>query len=460
MAGRNYVACIGPSYHLDDRKAAVQTAINCYLEQIEGLGETRVLTQVSAPGLAPYLDLGAEIRGQRDVEGRWFVAAGSTLFEIVDGAPVNRGTLLSSSGPVRMAHNNGQLVIVAGVVGQIYTLASNKITSITSEGWRGSYSVDYIDGYMIFVAPGTDQFYLTSLDDASTLDALDFTSADAQPDKIVSTQVLHRELILLGAYSTEIWINSGGSMFPFQRYNGVQIDIGCVGPDASIVAADSVIWIGRTRKGAGIVYQMSGHEPARRSTRAIEQMLATSTDLSAATMWSYQVDGHEFIGINAPGLHTTLVYDAAVQQWHERAEWRDGWAPLRATSVCFVGQEQYAGDATGKLYRLDADTYTIGTDPLVRERTWPHMVRASMEPITYAGLELACTTGHGGSVTLELSNDGGATFGPMLVRSLGAIGRRMQRVRWMPLGTSYDRVFRVRCSDPVPFNIHAAAIDD
>ena len=52
MAGSNFVACIGPSYHLDDRKAAVQTAINCYLEQIEGLGETRTLTQVSAPGLA------------------------------------------------------------------------------------------------------------------------------------------------------------------------------------------------------------------------------------------------------------------------------------------------------------------------------------------------------------------------------------------------------------------------
>lgn len=76
MAGRNFVACIGPSYHLDDRKAAVQTAINCYLEQIEGLGETRMLTQVSAPGLALYLSLGAEVRGQRNVEGRWFVVAG------------------------------------------------------------------------------------------------------------------------------------------------------------------------------------------------------------------------------------------------------------------------------------------------------------------------------------------------------------------------------------------------
>ena len=37
-----------------------------------------------------------------------------------------------------------------------------------------------------------------------------------------------------------------------------------------------------------------------------------STDLTAATMWTYQVEGHEFIGITAPGMRTTLVYDAVV----------------------------------------------------------------------------------------------------------------------------------------------------
>ena len=148
-----------------------------------------------------------------------------------------------------------------------------------------------------------------------------------------------------------------------------------------------------------------------------------------------------------------------MEQWHERAEWSSGWLPLRVTSVCFVNGAQYAGDASGNLYRIDPNTYTYGGDTLVRERTWPHLINATMQPTTFRGLELACTTGYGGAVTLEISNDGGFTFGPKLLRSLGAIGRWMQTVRWFPLGTAKDRVFRLRCSDAVPFNIHAATVD-
>ena len=458
MAGSNYVAAIGPSYHLDDRKAAVQDAINMYLEQIEGLGETRTLTQVSVPGLLSYLSLGAEIRGQRNVEGRWFVVAGSTLFEIIAGVSVSRGTIGTFTGLVRMSHNNTQLVVVDGPNGYVFNLLSGIFAQITSPNFRGSKSVNFIDGYTIFVAPDTDQFYITKIDDSSVMSALDFSSADAQPDSIVRALVLHRELILMGVYTTEIWINNGAALFPFVRYNGVQLDVGCVGKDAAIVAADSIFWIGQTRTGTGIVYRMTGHSPNRVSTRAIEQMLAKSTDISAASMWTYQVDGHEFIGINAPGLSTTLVYDAAIAQWHERAEWVAGWAPLRVTTVCFVNGAQYGGDALGNLYKIDPETYALGTAPLVRERTWPHLVKASMEPINFPCLELACSTGYGGNVTLEISNDGGFTFGPPLARSLGVTGRWMQRIRWMMLGSARDRVFRIRCSDAVPFNIHAAAV--
>jgi hypothetical protein len=219
MAFNNFSSCVGPSYHLDDRKAAVQTSINCYLEQVEGQGESRTLTQVSAPGLAQGLNLGAEIRGQRNVEGRWFVVSGSSLIEIVAGAAVVRGTLASITGTVAMIHNNTQLTIVDGLNGYVLALATNVLTKIVSAGWRGSYTASFIDGYTIFVTPAADQFYISKIDDSSNLNALDFSSADAQPDNVVTSLVLHRELVLMGVYTTEIWLDSGKAAFPFQRYN-------------------------------------------------------------------------------------------------------------------------------------------------------------------------------------------------------------------------------------------------
>jgi hypothetical protein len=83
--------------------------------------------------------------------------------------------------------------------------------------------------------------------------------------------------------------------------------------------------------------------------------------------------------------------------------------------------------------------------------------------VPYHSLELRCTTGDvtAGNITLEVSNDGGAVFNAPLQRSLGAVGRRAQRVRWMPLGTcpaGGSRVFRLRCSDAVPLTIQGATI--
>jgi hypothetical protein len=270
---------------------------------------------------------------------------------------------------------------------------------------------------------------------------------------------MKRELYLMGSRSIEVWINSGDADFPFTRYNSTPIDIGVCGQRACIRAADTLVFVGQTERGRGYVYIMQGHQPVRISTRAVEEALADSTDITQVSMWSYHVEGSEFVAVNAPGLTTTWVWDAATKQWHERAKLVDGeWDAWPTDEVTFFDGEHYATSGT-KTYRLDDETYTIDGDPLRRERTWPHLVSPSMERVVYRGLELACTTGHGGNVTLEISNDGGHTFGSPLIRGLGATGQWMHRVRWLLLGSARDRVFRIRCSDAVPFAIHGATVE-
>ena len=460
MAGQATLKAVGPSYMLADRKSAVQRAVNLYLRGVEGLGEDKQLVLQSAPGLSQFAAFGGETRGSYSAAGRWFIVAGAAMYEVFQtGGYVLRGTLDSTEGAISMKAGRDQLLIVDGPNGYVYSLITGAFNKITDPDWRGSDWVDELDGYFIFSAPVSDQFYISAIDNGADLDALDFSSADASPDNIITHRVRKRELYLFGDVTTEIWINSGDADFPFVRYNSTPIDVGIVGKRACIATADSLVWVGKTERGAGYVYLMDGHAPRRISTQAVEEALSGSADLSQCSLWTYHIDGSEFVGVNAPGLETTWVYEFATQQWHERGEWIDGaWRPFRADSVTFVGGRHYACGGRNA-YIISAADYSVAGVPMVRERTWPHLVAPSFEPVAYRSLELACTTGHGGTVTLEISNDGGFTFGAPLLRSLGVVGRWMQRVRWQPLGSARDRVFRIRCSDAVPLVIHAAAVD-
>jgi hypothetical protein len=236
------------------------------------------------------------------------------------------------------------------------------------------------------------------------------------------------------------------------------IEVGIVGRRAVCIADDSLIFVGQTDRGRGYVYQMKAHQPVRISDQAVEEALNASDDMSQVVMWTYHVEGNEFVGIHAPGMETTRVWDASVRQWHERGEMVNGeWAPVRVDQLCAIDGQLFAS-AGNVIYEQHRKFSAYGGDEIVFERTWPHLISPAMEPISYRGLEVACTTGVG-RASLEISNDGGYTFLSPLLRTLGAIGRRMERVRWLGLGTARDRVFRLRFYGCGAFTLHSGALD-
>lgn len=462
MAGNRFIPAIGQSYQLADRKQGVQRSMNLRLRLIEGEGEPNTVVLESIEGLRTFVTMPATVRGTHaSDDGRWFVVAGNTLYEVGTNATTTaRGTLASSSGYVSMKNGLYQLVIVDGPSGYVLTLASNAFAQITDPDWRGSQWVEELNGQFIFVpSDQPDQFYLSSIDDGSSFDALDFSSADAQPDGIVTHRVHKEELYLFGTRSTEVWIYTGAADFPLARYNSTPISIGCVGLRAAVVSSDSMFFVGGTTVGAGIVYEMRGHQPIRISHQGVEQSLTKCTDLSAVKMWCYQIDGNEFVGLDGPGFTSTWVYGLATQKWHEQGRLVDGdWDVWPVEQMTYFSGTHYA-TAGAVIYALDSDIDTIGAEAMSFERTWPHMAMASLEPVSYRGVEVAMTTGNGGNVTLELSNDGGYVWGSPLIRSLGAIGRRMERIRWLGLGSAIDRVFRLRWSGAGPTTIYNATVD-
>ena len=455
----------GPSYTLALRKADIQRSVNMYLVGMEAPGKAPFVLD-SVPGYSLFSNLGAVIRGRQFTNDRAFFVAGSILYELTStGVMTSRGTLSTATGYVEMEYGVTQLVLVDGANGYVLTLATNVFSKITSSGFYGSNRVEFLDNYFLFLRPGTGQFYISAINNASSEDPLAFATAESAPDNLVAILAVQRRLLLFGQYTIEIWFNSGNVDFPFQR-EGTTIEVGCIAAHSARTVDNTAFWIGQDKNGSGVVYRLQGYQAMRISTQAIEQAIQASSDLSSAVCYAYQENGLTFYAINAPGLTSTWVYEVASGAWHERCD-LDSMGRFKADrGVCHMAAFGYhlIGGSDGVVYKLDRSVYTKNGNPLVRERTSPHSSVPSLKYQFFDHFFLDCTTGEAPQavdpvVTLSWSGDSGATWRGNRQKSTGKVGERFARIPWKAgLGRSRDRVWKVRFSDNAPFAILNADI--
>lgn len=441
---------IGPSYQLASRPASVQRTVNMIPVPLEAGNERTQFVFKDLPGLTLFADLGGAIRGAINVNGRVFAVAGNELKEVFsDGTSVTRGTLGTTTGVVDMTANTTQLVFTDGV--QLYVMPLGSTVVQTAASYPGGKRIGYIDQYIVYLTPNTQQFGWSALGDATSLDALDFASAEGSPDSLVSLLVDHRELWLFGVDTVEVWINTGSEAV-FERNSGAFIQFGCAAAQTPQRLDNSVYWLGKGEGGGYAVYRAQGYTPQRISTRAIEEVL-TGRDVAEARAYTYQQDGSSFYCLKVPGLETVWCFDALSGLWHERAELDDGeYIQHRAECAVFAFNRNMVGGSDGKLYVLDPEAHSLNGDELVRDRIAPVMSVPSRKRIRFARAELTSDKGQGGTALLRWSDDNGATWGNWHQASLGEVGEFTAPTRWNRLGSAVDRVFHLRCTDNVSFN--------
>jgi hypothetical protein len=231
------------------------------------------------------------------------------------------------------------------------TQATGAVAQITDEDFpSGADSVAFMDSYYIVNDSGTDQFFISSLDDGTTWDGLDFASAEGNPDDIVTILVDHRELWLFGSKTTEVWYDSGDPDFPFERLQGAFIECGCIAVGSVAKASNAVLWLGNDLNGSGIVWIAQGYNPQRVSTHAIEEEIQKYARMDDAQAYVYQDGGHTFYVLSFPTGNKTWVLDIATGLWHERS-WRDPSTGAvhrhRAQFHAFFGGEHVVGGWIG-----------------------------------------------------------------------------------------------------------------
>jgi hypothetical protein len=420
--------------------------VNIYAEAATGKSRIKL---TGTPGLTLFSTIGASpVRGMCVHNGALYVVTNNLYSVNSGGTAVSLGAI-AGTGIVQMESSGVQLVVVAD--GVIYTYDS-AFATVADPDAPSALTVDYLDGYHIF-SDGSGSFYISALYDAEDYDALDFASAESNPDNIVRVFVDHRELILFGTETVEIWVNTGGADFPFERQPGAISERGICGPNAVAKIDNSVVWIDQN----GVVRRMAaGYSPQRISTHEVERALNEGT-LADAECFAYSQEGHEFFVMTVPGSGT-WVFDAATSLWHERQSYGDTRWRARGYAHCY-GKHLVGDYDSGKVYALDYDTFTENGTLMLAEMIFPPIFNGSnrfrMHRLVL-DMEHGETPPHDESqVRLDISDDS-QDWSTVGYGSMGETGQRVTRTVWRRLGQHRNLHLRFRISDPVRRTIYSA----
>lgn len=463
---------LGSAYVTRSVNAADNRMVNLYPEIVPEGGKEAAFLQ-RAPGLRLLTTVGTgPIRGLNSFNGNLYVVSGESLYKVDSTYVVTLlGTVSGSSAPVSMANNGTQLFVACNGPSYVYNSLTNVFGAITDVDFPGALTVSYLDGYFVFIEPNSQKVWVTALNDPTSIDPLDFASAEGDPDGLISSIVDHSEVWLFGTNSVEVWYNSGNVDFPLQRIQGAFNEIGCAATFSVAKLDNSLFWLGQDARGQGIIYRANGYTGQRVSTHAVEWQIQQYEDISDAVAYTYQQDGHSFYVLNFPSANATWVYDVATQAWHERAGWINGsFVRHRGNCQTFFNQTVTVGDyQNGNIYAFDMEVYADYDRVQKWFRTWRALPTGQNDFHRTAqhSLQLDCETGTGlvtgqGSdpqVMLRWSDDGGHTWSNEHWAPMGAIGQYARRVFWRRLGMTIklrDRVYEASGTDPVKLTIIGA----
>ena len=470
---------LGSSYVARSINAADNRMVNLFPEIVpEGGKEPGFLNR--APGLQFQQTIGTgPIRAlwAHQTNGSDFYVVSGTEFYKVTGltaTPTKLGDV-TGTGPVSIADNGTQIFLACDGPSYIYNEVTNVFAQITDPDFPGALTVGYLDGYFVFNEPNSQRIWVTQLLDGTSVDPLDFASAEGSPDGLVAVNVDHREAWLFGTDSIEVWYNAGQADFPLTRIQGAFNEIGCVASFSIAKLDNGLFWLGTDARGQGIVYRANGYTGVRVSTHAIEYAIAQYGNISDAVAYTYQQEGHAFYVLTFPSANATWVYDVATQAWHERAGWNTATGEFtrhRSNCQCNFGGNTVVGDyENGNIYTLDLDVYADNGGIQKWLRSWRALPTGqnNLKRTAQHSLQLDCESGTGlvtgqGSdpeIMLRWSDDGGHTWSNEHLSKMGKIGEYYRRVFWRRLGMTLklrDRVYEVSMTDPVKTAIMGAEL--
>lgn len=423
---------------------------------VSGLNIVSIYGTAGINGLATTGEIQQVNRGAVEKSGIPYFVNGTSLYRLnrslATGSEVftvdSLGTI-PGTGRVSIAENGTQvMILVPGGEGYIYNEdAITPFQQITDPDFKANgdpQHVVFIDGYFV-VTTNSHKFINSALNDGLSWNALDFGSAEADPDSIVAPVVYGNQLIICGSKTIEGFQNVGGSGFPFSRIQGAVITTGVFAPFSLINTGDvqsdgTFMFIGGGVNESPSIQMFTGTSAVSVSTDAIDDILSrmSKEDIEAAFAVYYAESGSKFAIFIIKDR--TFVYNITAGNWHELGSRVDingqsidtRW---RVNSLITAYNRVLVGDSQdGRIGELSLNIYAEYDREILRT--------ISCVPISNMGnsftvpyVELIIETGTADAETpdpkiwMDRSLDG-KTFKWPRTRSMGKIGEYMHRCIW------------------------------
>jgi hypothetical protein len=426
--------------------------------------ETEMILK-SSPGLSPWyqgVGITGPVRGMATLGENIYAAIGENVYRI---SPVGVATLLGAlqtkTGPVQIEVGRLQIAFCDAAKLYVYTMASQVFARVTAL-WFNPGTITFLDNYLVASTYGSDQWGISGINDFTAWNALQFATAEARPDKVLSVIADHRELMLLGEKTIEPWNNTGAADFTFSRISGSIMETGCGAAYSTARGDESFFWI----SDQGLVMRAAGYQPQIISTRYLERRIKNYERFDDAIGWCQIWNGHTWYVITFPTANETWIFDSATKLWHRRASfYKNG--RYRGQCYTMANGKHFVGDYENPIiYELSDSVFADGAEELRRsvqsttvEEEGAFIPHRELRLIFDMGRGLESGQGVDPLVTVRYSDDGGMKWSNDRQIPIGKIGEHERRATLFRLGASRQRIYETVLTDPVTEIIHGCYLN-
>lgn len=302
-----------------------------------------------------------------------------------------------------------------------------------------------------------------------------YKNGESNSDAITALYSIGSNLIVFGPKSIEFWQRGSDDFETWTRTSYTfNKEIGLDTPTSISSVNNSVFFVSNGMNAGRAVFAITGTNFSKISETWLDDILDHS-ETTNIIGFSYSRSNHAFYCLyipNADGKSRTFCYDVSTKEWSERSSRDYNTGADKAWNliypVWFNNETVFGHIKDGNLVYLDDNFHKEEISktkvvPLIRRRQSPIIMSNYQNFILdEIGIELNTGTINDYGITpklqLEISEDGGYTFGNTLLEECGKVGQYFYRVRFLGLGMQRLCVVRVTMSEDMDLTLTNASI--